>query len=406
MKTLRVVTVVILTGALRATDVGADVVVDWNAVANTTIFNGEIARRPGPAGILDFAMVHIAMHDAIQAFEGRFESYTTPIPNASGSPVAAAAQAAHDVLVARFPVQASALNAVLDGYLQQRGLVGDLGLVIGQQAALQIIDARANDGSYPPNPEIFTGGTGPGEWRPTPPAFLPMATPWLGAVIPFTLKDATSPPPPHLDSGEYVKDYNEVKSVGSLNSSTRTQEQTDLAVFYSGNFIVLWERTLRGIATANISDIGQSARLFALANTAAADAIITAWADKRHWNFWRPSTAIQEGDIDGNPRTAGDAAWIPFLINPPYPDYTSGANALTGAMTRTLERFFGDSFTFVVTSAIVSGTRMYYRFSDMAQDVVDVRVYHGVHFRTADEVGRREGKRAGDWAFSHFLRPL
>jgi hypothetical protein len=174
-----------------------------------------------------------------------------------------------------------------------------------------------------------------------------MATPWMATVTPFTLKDAAqlraAPPPTPLNSGEYVRDYNEVKALGSINSTERTPEQTALAVFYAGNFIDLWFRTLQGIAETNLSDIGDSARLFALSGLASADAFITAWSSKRYWNFWRPITAIQEGDNDGNSQTVGDPNWLPFLPTPPYPDYTSGANNLTGAMTRTLKHFFGGS---------------------------------------------------------------
>src|SRR5262249_11744275 len=181
-------------------------------------------------------------------------------------------------------------------------------------------------------------------------ASAPMLVPWLGAVVPFTLKDSTqlraSPPPPHLLSGEYARYYNEVKALGSASSTTRTPEQTALALFYSDNFIVLWERTLRGIANANIDNLGDSARLFALANLAAADALITAWDSKKFWNFWRPITAIREGENDGNPETAGDSNWLPYLVTPAYPEYTSGANNLTGAMTRTPARIFGDETTF------------------------------------------------------------
>ena len=305
----------------------ADVVVDWNAIASQTIFTA-VPPRPGPSGILDFAMVHAAMHDAIQAFDKRFESYAVAIPFASGSPVAAAATAAHDVLVARFPMQKSTLDKSLETYLGGFGLLSDAGAIVGQEAAARILKLRSGDGSFPSNPEVFIGGTGPGEWRPTPPAFASMATPWLGAVTPFTLKDSTqlraSPPPPHLRSGEYARDYNEVKALGSAGSTTRTQAQTDLAYFYSGNLIDLWQRTLRSIASANLTNIGDSARLFALANMAAADAVITAWDNKRYWNFWRPITAIHEGDNDGNSRTAGDANWMPLITTPPYPDYTSG----------------------------------------------------------------------------------
>ena len=384
----------------------ADVVSDWNAIASQTA----IPVRPGPSAILDLAMVHAAMHDAIQAFQRRFDSYVAPIPSASGSPVAAAARAAHDVLAARFPSQSGILDALLDNYLNGLGLQGDAGLLVGQQAATNILNLRAGDGSFPSNPEIFVGSTGPGEWRPTPPAFAPMATPWLGVVTPFTIKDATkfrSPPPPSLESGKYVHDYNEVKALGSINSSARTQAQTDLALFYSDNFLALWERTLRGIADTNISNIGDSARLFALANLATADAIITAWDGKRLYHFWRPITAIQNGNDDGNPRTAGDATWLPQIPTntPPYPEYPSGANNLTGAMTRTLERLFGNKMTFSVFSAFVNQTKTYQRFSDMADDVVDVRIYQGIHFRTADVVARRHGTRIADMAFSHFLRP-
>jgi hypothetical protein len=188
-------------------------------------------------------------------------------------------------------------------------------------------------------------------------------------------------------------------------SSARTPAQTALALFYTDNFLVLLERTLRGVASANIDNIGDSARLFALANMAAADAIITAWHDKRFWNFWRPITAIQQGDNDGNPRTTGDSTWVPYLVTPPYADYTSGANNLTASITRTLELFFGDQTTFSVFSTTANTTKTYQRFSDMADDAVNVRIYQGIHFRSADEVARRQGTRAADWAFSHVLRP-
>src|SRR5215470_19355401 len=217
----------------------ADVVSDWNAIAAQTA----IPVRPGPSAILDLAMVQAAMHDAIQAYQGRFESYSGPIPNATGSAIAAAARAAHDVLVARVPSQSAALDTLLDNYLNGLGLQGDAGLLIGQQAAANIVNLRAGDGSFPSNPEIFVGGTAPGEWRPTPPALAPMATPWLGAVTPFTLKGSVTqfrwPGPPSLDSGKYVREYNETKTLGSINSTARTQAQTDLALFYSDNFLAL-----------------------------------------------------------------------------------------------------------------------------------------------------------------------
>lgn len=388
----------------------ADVVTVWNSATAQLA-----ATRPGPSGVFDLAMVHVAMHDAIQAFDGRFESYNAAIPNAAGSPVAAAAAAAHDVLVGLFPAQQGPLDTLYNDYLNAQGLAGDPGVAVGQQAAMNILTARMGDGRFPSNPEMFFGGTDPGEWRSelAPPAS--MVTPWVGDVVPFTLKDSAqfraSSPPPHLTSGAYAKAYEEVKALGSLDSSTRTAEQTDIAYFFSDNSIQYWNRTLRGIAETNLSsDLGGSARLFALANLAIADAVITAWNSKRYWNFWRPITAIHEGDNDGNPRTEGDANWVPFLPTPNYPDYTSGANNVSGATSRMLKNFFGtDKLTFSISSSIaqaVQNPRSYTRFSDLADDIVDARIYEGIHFRFADEVARRQGTHVADWAFSHFLRPL
>ena len=218
-----------------------------------------------------------------------------------------------------------------------------------------------------------------------------------------------SPPPPHLKSGEYAKAYEEVKELGGVISS-RSAEQTDLAYFYADNSVMYWNRALRSIATAYLADMGDSGRLFALANIAMADAFITAWATKTQWNFWRPITAIQEGDNDGNDKTVGNPGWQPLIATPNYPDYTSGSNNLSGAATTMLANFFGsDKVTFSITSttpqAIVK-TRTYDRFSDAADDIVDARVYEGIHFRFADVVARRQGKQVANWTFSHFLRPL
>jgi hypothetical protein len=328
-----------MVGVLAA-PAAADVVTDWNGNALTVVGQGA-ATRPVPSAMLDLTMVHIAMHDAIQAFQGRFETYNKPISGTAGSPVAAAARAARDVLANRFPPQATAVEATYQNYLSANGLLPtDAGVPIGQQAALNIINRRVNDGSFPPNPEVFTGGTAPGEWRPTPPALTPMSAPWFGAVVPFALRESagilSEPPPPHLRSGAYAKAYNEVKALGARVNSTRTLEQTDLAYFYSDNFFAQLNRVLRGITAAHLTDIGDSARLFALAHVAGTDALIVAWNKKRYYFFWRPSTAIVNGDDDGNPHTAGDPSWLPLINDPPYPDYTSGANSVTSAFMRTL----------------------------------------------------------------------
>jgi hypothetical protein len=401
----------VLAGLTAVNRARADAVVDWNIITGQTI---PFAARPGGSPGLDYAMVHAAIHDAVQAYDGRFEPYAVAITGASGSPVAAIAKAAHDVLVNRFPAQAASLDTNYLAYLASHGLAeDDTGVIVGQMAAAAIIALRANDGSWPANPEVFNGGTGIGEWRPTPTAFLPMAVPWLGSVTPFTLKDPAqfrAPPPPRLNSREYARDYNEVKALGALVNSIRTPEQTDIAYFYADNAFLYWSRALQGIANTYLNNIGDSARLFALCSLVMADGPITAWDSKRYYHLWRPQTAIQEGDNDGNPRTAGDPTWQSLILNPNYPDYTSGANSLSGSVTRMLEHFFGtDEVTFSITSnhpLAIQKTRTYTRFSDAAQDVVDARVLLGIHFRFADTAARRQGRRVADWAFRHVLRPL
>jgi hypothetical protein len=401
----------VVTALATTTPARADVVTDWNAM---TVGYVNTAARPAPAWILDLAMVHIAMHDAIQAYQQRFETYAEPIVGATGSPVAATATAARDVLVSRFPAQSETIQAAYLAYLAGQGLpVSDPGVAVGQEAALRIVALRSNDGAFPPNPEVFFGNTEPGQWRPTQPTFSqPMSAPWMGGVTPFALNDVDGvlhePGPPHLSSGLYARDYDEVKALGARFGSARTAEQTSLATFYSGNFFAQMNAVARSVALARLSDIGDSARLLALANVSAADALIAAWNNKRSYNVWRPSTAIFEGDHDGNPRTVGDPTWLPLFNDPPYPDYTSGANSITSAFMYTLALFFDDdAYTFTVTTTVAGqGTRLYGRFSAVADDVVVARIYMGIHFRFADEGARRQGKQAANWVFSHVLRPL
>ncbi len=198
--------------------------------------------------------------------------------------------------------------------------------------------------------------------------------------------------------------------MGVRANSTRTPEQQHLAYFYAGNNFILWNRVLRDVAAAHTTNIGDNARLLALGTLAIADAAITAWDSKSHYVFWRPITAIREGENDSNARTAGDPTWEPLLNTPNYPDYTSGANNAVGALTRTLELFFKTNrVTFTVFSQhplANPNPLTYHRFSDLAWDTVDVRIYQGIHFRFADEDARKQGRAVAKWAFKHFLRPL
>jgi hypothetical protein len=241
-----------------------------------------------------------------------------------------------------------------------------------------------------------------------------MAAEWLAFVKPFVLNspDQFRPEngPPSLTSGKYTNDYKEVKRLGGDVNSERTQAQTDMATFFNMNFLTQYNLALRDIADAHISDIAESSRLFALADLAMADAVITAWDSKRHFVFWRPVTAIQLGDTDGNPKTEPDVNWHPYINTPPYPEYTSGANNVTGATTKILELFFQtNDFGFELKSnnpQAVPPSRTYARFTDLADDVVEVRILQGIHFRTADVLGRKQGRHVAKYVFHDALRPV
>ena len=416
--------------------VRADAVTDWNAIAIQTIAG--VPTHPGATSFLDSAMVQAAVYDAVESITGRFRPYAVHVPGASGSTAAAVAAAAHHMLVKRFPSLTTSLDATFHTYMTNHGLSEtDPGVAVGEAAADGIIALRANDGSFPdcsptPPPPLcrFVGSTDIGVWRPTP-SFLPgppasnspMLAPWLSVVTPFTLTSNSqfrAVPPPSLTSKRYTTAYNEVKSLGARFNSGRTAEQTEIGLFWYSNYFVLWYHALRDIADAHVHNIDDSARLFALASLAMGDAVLTAWDSKYYYastphspatSSWRPITAIRNGDSDGNPETVGDPNWEPLQNNPNYPEYTSGANNVTGAVTRMLALFFRtDEMTFTVTTTnhppATTTTRTYNRFSDAAADVLNARIYAGIHFRFADLQGRRQGRHVAQWVFSRFLRSV
>lgn len=388
-----------------------DVVTDWNEI--TVNATNTAPGRSGPSNLLDIAAVQLAVYDAVQAYERDFRPYCTDIQNASGSPEAAVARAAYDVLKARLtsPAQVLFIEAAYSNYLATHNISpSDSGLQVGAAAASCINDMRTNDGSFPSVVTPFIGGTGMGEWRPTPPANAAMAAPWLGFVTPYAMKssDQFRPgPPPALDSPEYTRDYNEVKLMGAATNSGRTQEQTDIGNFWNLNYQAVINKMLRDLSTEHIDNISDSSRFFALTSTATADAIIASWDSKREYYLWRPITAIHNGDLDGNPKTDGDSAWNSLIPNPPYPDYTSGANAVMAASTRAAQLFFGSNvMTFRVTRTDNGASRTFHKFTDLRDEVVEARIYGGIHFRFADTAGRKQGEHIAQWVNGHFFKPV
>lgn len=392
----------------------ADVVSDWNRVAVTFVVTGNAAAMPpipvgrgGPPGLLDMALVHLAIHDAVQAIEGRFQPYhySDPTKLGAGSSAAAVAAAAHRMLVLLYPAQQGSLDAIYTDYLTAHSIDGmDPGLAVGEAAAVAL---HANH--YRPliPTQNFFGGTNPGEWR----SAVPMTFLFLAISKPYTLNRVSQfrpPPPPPLQSDKYRREYEEVEMLGR--DTSHPNSQTSLARFWSGNFFAQWNGVLRQVAVNQLLDIGESARLFALANTTAADTAMAVWESKWFYNFWRPDMAIQNGDDDRNAKTFGDPTWKPLLANPAYPDYVSGANGVTGAFTGMLALFFGtDDMNFTVNSIplqVGNETRSFTRFSQAAQEVVEARILLGIHFRSADEEARRLGNRVAHWVFQKFLQPV
>jgi hypothetical protein len=397
----------------------ADAVTDWNEIAVDTIL-AATPPRPGPVPFLDLAVVHAAIYDAVSAIGGKYKPYKVEIPVAAGSPEGATAKAARDVLISIFPDKSDSIDTTYRGYLVKQGIAeNDPGIAVGEKAAAGIVTVHASNVRVPVSPEPFRGDTKPGMWRPTksyqegpPPSDSSMAAPWLGGVTPFTLKSGDqfrAKPPPTLTSEEYTKAYNEVKDLGSFSNSKRNEKQEELAHFYAGNTVKLYSSILREVAEKNVEKkdgykIDDTARLMALATMSVADTLIGCWDNKKHYALWRPITAIQEGENDGNPNTVGDPNWQPFLNTPPYPDYTSGANSVHGSTMRALSLFFGKDVPFTVTSVnpkLNKKTREYKTFSEMADDIVDVRIYHGLHFRFADVAAREQGTKVAEWVFSN-----
>jgi len=405
----------VLTALAWAGTASADAVSDWNAIANDAVAVG----RPGAIGQTDLALTQVAMHDALQSYEKRFEVYYAQIKPVSGSKVAAAVAAVHGVLVRFYPLQATTLDATYATYLANSGLTGDPGIAVGEAVAAKIATLRRLNPDPLPPPNV--GEVAIGKWRPIqnhlgpaplpPPA--PFAFPWMGSFHPFVLTGPArfrSPPPPELTSARYTADYNEVKAKGALTGSTRTPAQTDVAWFWLDNFAVVLNRGLRELAAKHVPKIGDRARLYALANLAGADALITSWDSKVLYNLWRPSTAIQEGEMDGNPNTAGDPAWLPFTNNPPYPDYQSGANSITAGIMRSAALFFGtNNMNITLTTAnpnAINKTRTYSSFSAVMSQLVNVRVWQGIHFRFADQEGRMGGEQSAEYVHDHALLPV
>jgi hypothetical protein len=355
--------------------------------------------------------VQLAVFEAVNAIEGDYEPYLGVIDAPPwASPDAAVIAAAHRTLVTLRPGSAPMLDAARDLWLSAipDGLAKDAGIEAGEDAAALMLLLRANDGWNASVP--YTPGSDPGDWQPTPPALAPAAFTQWSQVTPFGLASGSQfrlPPPPALDSVAYAKAYNEVKLVGRFDSPFRPQDRTDVARFYAATTPVqVFNSAARQVSAVQGTTLSENARIFALLGMAIADASIAIFDTKYHYNFWRPVTAIRNGDLDGNDRTDRDPDWLPLIATPAFPSYASAHGTLSGAARAVLERAFGKrGLAITLANPVVPGVVLNYTaWNQITDDISDARVYGGIHFRFDQEAGAFQGRKVGRYILRNYLR--
>jgi hypothetical protein len=430
---LTLATVAVL--AATAAPARADTVTDWNDAASTAIVG--VAKQPPPVAVQSFAMVQGAVYDAVEAIDGRYRPYLpTPQARRRDSEDAAAATAAFRVLTGVLADLPAAQETALQDLLQPRYLASlaaipdgprkTRGIADGEQAAAAMLAARHDDGNpHNGRSDPFTPliGTTPGAWRPTPPTLAMDPAPWVANVRPFLVPSVdmlrVAGPNP-LTSRAYTRDFDEVKSLGALHSTTRTADETDAAIFWQENAYSLYNRVFRALAADHHLSLADTARMLAMTNLAGADSAIGCWHEKYRWDFWRPITAIRLADTDGNPATKADPDWLPLfdpstlvasggapLVTPAFPDNPSGHLCATAAIVTTLQHFFGtDRVPFSVPSTESGTTRSFARLSDVLREVTNARVWAGIHFRTADVQGAGLGRTVAAYEHRHYFQRI
>lgn len=382
-------------------------VVEWNSIASTAA----AAAGRGPASFIDLTYMHIVMYDAVVAVDGRYEAFgVRPVVPGVASADAAAVSAAYNVLRVLYPSQSGTLYTVYLSSLESipDGIEKDTGIQVGTDAAAQFMALRAGDGRNAP--VVFTPGSGPGAWVPTPPANLPGAMPWLGQMRPFAIESPSqlrAEGPPRLDSLQWAEEYNEVKRLGGINSTERTPQQTEAGRFYVEGAAGQSARAFRRLALDRNLDLVDSSRLFAMIYLSISDSLITTWDSKYFYAFWRPVTAIRGGDTDGNPLTEADSDWTPLAPTPNFPEYVSAHSSVAAAFSEAISSFFGTKKVTVTLDSTVTGTsRTFVSTDDIVKDVADARVYAGFHFRSACVHGSVIGKKVGQLVNKRYFRPI
>ena len=407
-------------------------VVAWNKIAEDTVVGSGAFQNEG---WIYLSYTELAVYDAVVAIDGRYEPWAPRVAAAADADVnAAVIEAAYETLLSSFPGASASLGASYATWIGgiPAGPARTDGIAVGHATAQQILTMRTGDGRLTPigtTSAFPTKAPGPGVWRLTPAAFAAPQTPWVGQVHPFVVPTADRfmpPPPPALDSATWVADYNEIKSLGQNTSTTRTAAQTATAEFYLANVNRQFNRAVRDLAASRNLDLVDTARLAAMVNVVAADAGISSMDAKYTYLFWRPVTAIDPSAVtadgfgpvpgfdDGNPLTVPQPGWRPLLATPNHPEYPSAHCTLTSAMAEVFVQFFGTNrfeldlrgFDMHGAAGNFDAVRHFARANDLRAEIVNARVWAGLHYRSSDEAGVALGRSVAKYDLKHAFQPL
>jgi hypothetical protein len=396
-----------------ATVVRADEVTDWEHI----FLNASVTAGTAPFVVTRYAAIlHAAVFDAVNGVNPKYaEVHVAPAAPPGASARAAAVMAAYTALINIYPAQKATFDAALPGSLAgiasgaaaEHSTSIQRGIQWGQNVASQILAFRANDGANAVLPP-YTGGSGPGQWIPTPPAFANGVGQAYATVTPWVI---TAPsqfrpgPPPLLTSPIYTADFNETKTMGNITSTTRTADETLYAQFWQNSTVTwFWERVAISLSAQQNYSLSDNAHLLAVLSLAMADATIATFDAKYTYSFWRPVTAIRAADTDGNPATDQDSTWTPLIVTPAHPEYPSAHSIISSAGTRVLANFFGENTSFTVDSSSMAGvTRSFTSFSGATAELKNARVFGGIHFRNSCNVGQAVGEAVGTYVVERAL---
>lgn len=397
---------VVIASLSLAQPASADVITDWNETAIAYAIDRGLGPPPAERAI---AMVHVAMFDAVNSIERRYRPYLVQLPTpASTSKDAAAAAAAGTVLIGLHPDREAQMRATLATYLATipDSRAKNQGIELGQAIAGRVLAARANDGSNAP--DAYRPRTTAGAYVNT----VPTSVPHWPNVTPFVMTSSSQfrpIAPIALDSAQWAGDYNEIKEYGSRESARRSPRQTEDARFWLANSGVVYYPIVRSIAASERFGVLDSARLFALVSIARADALIAVFDAKYHYEFWRPVTAIRNGDIDGNAATERDAAWAPIDATPMHPEYPCAHCIAAAATAAVLEAILGTPNVKEVTLTSPTAPGVIHRWTDLhafVTEVSEARIWAGFHFRFSTRVGQEMGRRLGAYTVANSMQPI